>query len=175
MGVAQYFSQKNQNQNALKHFKTAENFAERSKTNVFIWEKISRVFFCPLVPPSWIVQNVTPRELSRRSIPPISMVTTLWSQVSWTPGLPYLGKIFKKIRTKCNFNLFTFAIFALHILFDPTTTVKKMELKPPTLHRGNKFTKRCFKIGKIWHRKPKKLLVFTSNWSTMPFYKRQDI
>ena len=45
--VAQYFSQKKQNQNALKHFKTAENFAERSKTNVFIWEKISRVFFCP--------------------------------------------------------------------------------------------------------------------------------
>ena len=30
-----------------KHFKTAENFAERSKTNVFIWEKISRVFFLP--------------------------------------------------------------------------------------------------------------------------------
>ena len=25
--------------------KTAENFAERSKTNVFIWRKSSRVFF----------------------------------------------------------------------------------------------------------------------------------
>jgi hypothetical protein len=59
-------------QNALKHFKTAE-YLERSKTNVFIWKKISRVLFCPLVPPSWIVQNVTPRELSQRSIPPISM------------------------------------------------------------------------------------------------------
>ena len=47
MGVAQYFSQKKQNQNALKHFKTAEDFAECSKTNVFIWEKISRVFFLP--------------------------------------------------------------------------------------------------------------------------------
>jgi hypothetical protein len=50
--------------------------SERFKTlkNSRNGKKIPALFFCPLVPPSWIVQNVTPRELSRRSIPPISMV-----------------------------------------------------------------------------------------------------
>ena len=59
-----------------ERLKTLQNSRELRRTlenqGVYMEKNFPR-FFCALVPPSWIVQNVTPRELSRRSIPPISM------------------------------------------------------------------------------------------------------
>jgi hypothetical protein len=42
--------------NTLKQPRTSQN---ARKPMCLYGEKISRAFFCPLVPPSWIVQNVT--------------------------------------------------------------------------------------------------------------------
>jgi hypothetical protein len=78
MNLVQYFCHSETQKRKSDDFKALKNSCKLEnarKLYAFSSKKISRSFFCPLVPPSWIVQNVTPRELSRRSIPPISMVT----------------------------------------------------------------------------------------------------
>jgi hypothetical protein len=68
MNLVQYFyhsEAKNGNQTTLKLLKTAVNLRTLETICLLISSKN------PLVPPSWIVQNVTPRELSQRSIPPM--------------------------------------------------------------------------------------------------------
>ena len=85
MNLVQYFCHSETKKRKSDDFKTLKNSCKLEnarKLYAFSSKKISRAFFCPLVPPSWIVQNVTPRELSRRSIPPISMVQQLGNLLS---------------------------------------------------------------------------------------------